>query len=83
MFNTANFRQGYTVYSYDGEKIGTIGEVGATHFKCDTGFLGLGKDYYVPFTSIDHVEGDRVYLSVTKDRLNQTDWDRQPVSWTR
>ncbi len=81
MFDRNSFQHGYTCYSYDNEKIGTISDVGATHFKCDTGFLGLGKDFYIPFTSVDHVEGDRVYLNVSKDRLNQMNWDRQPVGW--
>jgi hypothetical protein len=83
MYDMSNVRPGFTVYSFDGEKVGTIGEVGATHFKCDTGFLRLGKDFYIPFSSIHRVEGDRLYLNVSNDQLNSTMWDRQPASWAR
>ena len=83
MFDMSNVRKGSTAYSLDGEKIGTIGDVGAMHFKCDTGFLGLGKDFYIPFSNVDHVTGDQVYLNVTKSQLNQMQWDREPAGWAR
>jgi hypothetical protein len=83
MFTMNNVQKGFTVYSFDGDKVGTIGDVAGQYFKTDTGFLGLGKDFYVPFTAIDHVDGDRVYLNVTKDRFNQMAWDRQPAGWMR
>jgi hypothetical protein len=43
MFDKNSVQRGITAYSFDGAKIGTIGEVGANHFKSNTGFLGLGK----------------------------------------
>ncbi len=82
MFNRSNIRGGTTCYSFDGRKVGTIGDVGATHFRCDTGFLGFGKDLYIPFTAIDRVEGNSLYLNVLKDRIDDLRWDRQPVGWT-
>ncbi len=81
MFNRTNLRTGMHVYSSDDHQIGTISEVGQTHFKCDTGFLGLGKDLYIPFSAISRVEGDRCYLNVVRDQVNQMSWDRQPVGW--
>jgi hypothetical protein len=45
MYDMTNVRPGFTIYSFDGEKVGTIGDVGATQFKCDTGFLGWGKTF--------------------------------------
>src|SRR5688572_16055517 len=38
-------------------------------FKVDTGFLGLGKDLFIPTHAIADVSGDRVMLNVDKDRL--------------
>jgi hypothetical protein len=82
MYGRHNIRTGMQVYSSDGQQVGSIGDVGQTHFRCDTGFLGLGKDLYVPFNSVDRVEGDRCYLNVVRDRIGQMSWDRQPVGWT-
>ncbi len=81
MYNRTDMHSGMTVYSSDGHKIGTIGDVGMTHFKTDTGFLGLGKDFYIPFTAVSRTQGNDVYLNVMKDRLNEMSWDRQPVGW--
>lgn len=83
MFNRTDIRSGMTCYTSDNSQIGNIGEVGQSHFKCDTGFLGLGKDLYIPFSAVDHTEGDKVYLNVMKDHVDQMNWDRQPVGWTR
>jgi len=47
-------------------------------FQVDTGFLGLGKDYYVPFSAVTDAMSDRVTLDVDKDALNQTGWDHRP-----
>lgn len=48
--------------------------------KVDTGFLGLGKDLYVPASAIRDVMADRVELNVAKDVLDSMDWDKKP-SW--
>jgi len=60
----------------------TSGMLGGTMprgvFQVDTGFLGLGKDYYIPFNSVTGATGDRVMLDVDKDNLDQTGWDRRP-----
>jgi hypothetical protein len=81
MYSRDNIRSGMTVYSSDDQKVCTISEVGNTHFKCDTGFMGLGKDLYIPFSDITRCQGNDCYLDVAKDRLNQMNWDRQPVGW--
>src|SRR4051794_7093387 len=50
------------------------------YFKVDTGFLGLGKDLYIPASAITDVTGTRVTLNADKDRLDERGWDRRP-SW--
>ncbi len=51
-----------------------------SYFKVDTGFLGLGKDLFIPTTAIRDVTGDRVILNIDKDRVDTMGWDRRP-SW--
>ena len=35
-------------------------------------------EHYVPFSAISRVEHDRVYLNVTKDRVEDQGWDEMP-----
>jgi hypothetical protein len=51
---------------------------GDIYFKVDSGFLGLGKDLYIPASAILDVTGDRVLLDVDKDRVDTMTWDRRP-----
>jgi hypothetical protein len=48
--------------------------------KVDTGFLGLGKDLWIPFSALREVRGDGAYLSADKDDLDAMGWDQRP-SW--
>ena len=48
------------------------------YLKVDTGFLGLGKDLYIPTSAVSDVSGERVTLTVDKDRLDEMGWDRRP-----
>jgi hypothetical protein len=48
------------------------------YMKVDTGFLGLGKDLYIPADVISDVTGDRVFLNLDKDRFDDIGWDREP-----
>ena len=50
------------------------------YFKVDTGFLGLGKDLFIPASAITDVTGKQVTLNVDKGRLDDRGWDRRP-SW--
>ncbi len=79
-FSRDNLRVGMHVYSSDDHQIGTISEIGQSHFKCDTGFLGLGKDFWIPFSAITDVRGDRVYLRADKNNLKSMGWDKKPTN---
>jgi hypothetical protein len=48
------------------------------YLKVDTGFLGLGKDLYIPTSAVSDISGERVTLTVDKDRLDEMGWDRRP-----
>jgi hypothetical protein len=55
---------------------------GTLYLQVDTGFLGLGKDLFIPATAVTEVTGDQVVLNVGKDRLDTLGWDRRP-DWLR
>ena len=48
------------------------------YLKVDTGFLGLGKDLYVPASAVTSVHDDRVSLDVNKDTIDTFGWDEKP-----
>ncbi|HEX3245365.1 MAG TPA: PRC-barrel domain containing protein [Chloroflexota bacterium] len=50
------------------------------YIKVDTGFLGLGKDYYVPAEYVSEVIDDKVVLNLTKDATKTMGWDNKPAS---
>ena len=72
------FQKGADVYSSDGQKIGSISDIGPNYLHVTTGFLGLGRDLFVPFDAVSRSERDNVYLNVFKDRIEQMGWDRRP-----
>ncbi|MFN0073266.1 MAG: hypothetical protein ACKVVP_17430 [Chloroflexota bacterium] len=53
------------------------------YIKADTGFLGLGKDYYIPAEYVSDIVGDRVMLNVTKDAADTMGWDNKPAALDR
>ena len=60
----------------------TARPAGEFYLKVDTGFLGLGKDLFIPSSAISAVTGDRVTLTVDKDLLDDMGWDHRP-DWLR
>ena len=50
------------------------------YLKVDTGFLGLGTDYYVPAEYVSEVIDDKVMLNITKDAAKSMGWDNKPAS---
>ena len=57
----------------------TTEPAGELFLKVDTGFLGLGKDQFIPASAIRDVTGDRVILTVDKDRVDEMGWDVRPT----
>ena len=43
-----------------------------------TGLLGLGKQYYLPFSAIHDVTSGCVFIDQPKDRIDTTGWDVKP-----
>jgi hypothetical protein len=57
---------------------GTAPTANDFYIKVDTGFLGLGKDLYIPSSMIDSVTTDAVTVNVDKDELDDMGFDRRP-----
>jgi hypothetical protein len=43
-----------------------------------TGFLGLGKHFYIPTSAIQEVTQGSVFVSKAREELSATGWDRKP-----
>jgi uncharacterized protein (TIGR02271 family) len=79
-------RDGMDVVDADNQKVGTVADTAEGHLRVPTGFLGLGKEQYIPFSAIRSVDGETIHLSVAKDRLNEfeadVEYDGTPVERT-
>ena len=71
-------QSGMDVYGSDGEKVGDVSDVTGSYVLVTKGFL-FTKDIYIPTSAITGVEGDRVYISVSKDRVDSMGWDAAPA----
>ena len=69
----------YDVYTADGEDLGDVEEVREGYLVVRKGML-FQHEHYVPFSAITRVEPDSVYLSVTKDQVEQQGWDEVPAA---
>lgn len=75
------YHEGMTCFTSDEHEIGTVVEIGQNHFRLSTGFLGLGDEYYVPFSAVERLNDNQVFLYVDKESLLQMRWELQPVGW--
>jgi hypothetical protein len=82
MFDRSQIQKGADIYGANGNKIGTVSEIGPDYLQVAHGFLDLAHDLYVPFTAVRNVEdnGRRVNLDVTKDQINHMGWNHKPSS---
>ena len=69
---------GWDVYGSDEEKIGDVAGVANDHFIIEKGFI-FTTDVYVPMSAIASVDDERVYLTYTKDQLENQDWSSPPA----
>src|ERR671913_294940 len=66
---------GDDVYGSDGDKVGTVAEVQSSYIVVEKGFF-FPTDYYIPTSAVANFDGDKVYLSVTKDEALNQEWDQ-------
>jgi len=76
-----NFREGTEVFGADGDKVGKVIAVTDRYFVVEKGFF-FPKDYYIPTSAIANQDGDKIYLSVTKDEALNQGWDTEPLDYS-
>src|SRR5438045_578121 len=71
------------VYDAHGEMAGTGAATrsasGGGYLRVPTGFLGLGREHHIPFSAVQNVEGDRIYLKIGRDELDRLGYDQPPI----
>lgn len=70
LWNRENIREGMTVRSADGEKLGKVIALGDTHFEIEKGLFVL-KDYVVAYSDIKDVQGGECFLRYGKEELKR------------
>jgi uncharacterized protein (TIGR02271 family) len=81
---------GMDVYDTGNDKIGTVDDVydatagetsasGGGYLRVPTGFLGMGKEHHIPFSAIREVRDGNIYLSISKERLDELGYDEAPI----
>lgn len=68
MIETSQIREHMHVHSSDGEHVGRVDHVkGDTIELAKMDLATMGKHHYIPLSWVDHVDDDKVHLSITKD----------------
>ncbi len=67
--------------SSDGDKVGKVTAVYHQHIVVEKGFF-FPTDYYIPTSAISTYDGDKIYLTVTKDQALNQGWDTEPTATT-
>jgi len=68
--------EGTDVVGSDGDKVGKVVAAESTYIVVEKGFF-FPTDYYIPTGAINTFDGDKVYLTVTKDEALNQGWDQQ------
>ena len=73
---------GWTVHDRDGEKVGSIAELGPNYVLVHKGVI-FGRDIYVPTSQLIAVNPahEAVQIAVRRDDLDDQGWD-EPPEWT-
>jgi hypothetical protein len=78
MLRKYNIEVGWDVIGSDNKKIGSVKGCTDTYCHVDTGFLGLGPDYFVPMDAIYNVRPGEVVLNVRSDEVSRMSWEQIP-----
>ncbi|WP_342377347.1 DUF2171 domain-containing protein [Myxococcus stipitatus] len=64
MVRFGDVREGMTVRTSDGRKVGRVSGIGDIHFELERGLVPIPRhDYLVEYSDVDHVGGEDVYLT--------------------
>jgi len=73
-------REGTDVYGIDGHKVGSVVAIQGNYLVVEKGFF-FPTDYYIPVSAINSLDGNNVYLNVSRDAALQSGWDVAPVDY--
>jgi uncharacterized protein (TIGR02271 family) len=68
LIDRSSLRDGMTVFSSDGEKLGKVTECGGSTFTIEKGFF-FPKDYIARYDEVAAVSGDEIRLSMMKEEF--------------
>ena len=71
-----DLKAGWAVVGNDGQRLGTIREVGQYYVRTARG--ALAHDLYVPASAIANVESEVVHLNLTKRDAEAMGWEQPP-----
>lgn len=69
---------GADVYGAEGDKIGSVEDIGSNYFTVEKGFL-FTTDVYVPLSAVANITDEGIYLDVNKDAIDRQGWTRPPA----
>jgi uncharacterized protein (TIGR02271 family) len=72
--------EGTDVIGADGDKVGKVVAAEANYIVVEKGFF-FPTDYYIPVSAINNYDGDKAYLSVTKDEALNQGWDQNLTTY--
>ena len=75
----SEIHEGMVIYDVAGDKIGNADELGDNYVGVHTGFLGLGKHFYIPISAIREMRSDELHLNIAKDELSSAGFDQPPT----
>jgi hypothetical protein len=76
MIHAGDVREGMAVRDADGQPVGRVAGVGATHFELEQGEVPIPRrDYLVEFSDVETVRGDEVLLRPADHSLLQLEED--------
>ena len=70
--------EGTDVVGVNGDKVGEVVAVHPNYIVVEKGFF-FPTDYYIPTSAINNYDGDKVYLTVSKDDALNQGWDTVPA----
>ena len=76
MTTQPSVRAGMHVVGADGKEVGTVKEVRDKDFLIDR---PMRRDVYAPFDAIQNVNGDKVTLNVSSDKVDNMNWPKPSV----
>jgi hypothetical protein len=73
----STIQPGAEVYGTDGKRVGTVQEVYEDALMVQKGIFFV-HDYFIPFSHVTRVSGERIDLVLSSDEVKRQDWAQRP-----